>query len=505
MRWVRVNRELVAECSLLVTKLRKGCEYDFRVSAENAAGLSPPSEPSATFRALDPLVVPSRPTKPKIVNSTKDSVSIVWKPPTSDGGAPILGYSVEFREYLRKPEPELSQINSWCICLNPPASVTNILFTDPPYEPCKLRWLDSTKTSITLGWSKPEWDGGSEITSYMVEKLVEGQQEWEMITSKGEVKTTEYTVHQLQPNVNYFFRVSAVNSAGRGEPLEMTEAVQEAQIDSDVAMRTHYIVKAGKDVELCVPLKGRPAPIASWSKEEECIDCNPKYEFHHSDSTTVLVMRDVTRLDTGKYTVMIQNGVGEPKTLTLSVKVQDTPAQCRNLVLKDVSRGKVTLVWERPLLDGGADITNYIVEKRDSSKRSYSAVTNKCTDTTYTIEDLSEKTSYFFRVLAENENGVGDPCDTREKYFEGLSVKAGENLKLKVTVTGRPIPKVIWYKDDVEITKKMMDITNIPGSSTLFVRDADRTYRGLYTIEATNGSGTKKESILVQVQGTQFI
>jgi len=156
---------------------------------------------------------------------------------------------------------------------------------------------------------------------------------------------------------------------------------EEAQIDSDVAMRTHYIVKAGKDVELSVPLKGRPAPTASWSKGEECIDRNPKYEFHHSDTTTVLVMREVTRLDTGKYTVKIENGVGEPKTLTLSVKVQDTPAQCRNLLLKDVTRGKVTLCWEPPLLDGGAEITNYIVEKKDSSKRSYSAVTNKCTET----------------------------------------------------------------------------------------------------------------------------
>lgn len=189
---------------------------------------------------------------------------------------------------------------------------------------------------------------------------------------------------------------------------------EEAQIDSDVAMRTHYIVKAGKDVELSVPLKGRPAPTASWSKGEECIDRNPKYEFHHSDTTTVLIMRDVTRLDTGKYTVKIENGVGEPKTLSLSVKVQDTPAQCRNLVMKDVTRGKVTLCWDPPLLDGGAEITNYIVEKRDSSKRSYSAVTNKCTNTTYTIEDLSEKTTFFFRVLAENENGIGDPCETQE-------------------------------------------------------------------------------------------
>lgn len=87
------------------------------------------------------------------------------------------------------------------------------------------------------------------------------------------------------------------------------------------------------------------------------------------------------------------------------------------------------------------------------------------------------------------------------EYFEGLTVKAGDNIRLKVTITGRPVPKVVWFRDGVEITKKMMDIINVAGSSTLFVRDADRTHRGLYTVEATNGSGTKKENILVQVQG----
>lgn len=64
----------------------------------------------------------------------------------------------------------------------------------------------------------------------MVEKLVDGEQEWAFITSKGAVKTTEFTVHDLQPSVNYFFRVSAVNCAGRGEPLEMTEPVQAKDI-----------------------------------------------------------------------------------------------------------------------------------------------------------------------------------------------------------------------------------------------------------------------------------
>lgn len=87
------------------------------------------------------------------------------------------------------------------------------------------------------------------------------------------------------------------------------------------------------------------------------------------------------------------------------------------------------------------------------------------------------------------------------EYFEGLTVKAGDNIRLKVTITGRPVPKVVWFRDGVQITKKMMDIINVAGSSTVFVRDADRTHRGLYTVEATNGSGTKMENILVQVQG----
>lgn len=90
------------------------------------------------------------------------------------------------------------------------------------------------------------------------------------------------------------------------------------------------------------------------------------------------------------------------------------------------------------------------------------------------------------------------------EYFEGLTVKAGDSIRLKVTITGRPVPKVVWFREGVEITKKMMDIITVPGSSTLFVRDADRSHCGRYTVEATNGSGTKKENILVQVQGLHF-
>lgn len=102
--------------------------------------------------------------------------------------------------------------------------------TDKPGSPTKLKVVDTTKTSVTLGWIKPAYDGGSPVTSYVVEKREGEEQEWTVVSTKGEVRTTEYVVSHLQPSVNYYFRVSAVNSAGQGEPIEMTEPVQAKDI-----------------------------------------------------------------------------------------------------------------------------------------------------------------------------------------------------------------------------------------------------------------------------------
>lgn len=85
-----------------------------------------------------------------------------------------------------------------------------------------------------------------------------------------------------------------------------------------------------------------------------------------------------------------------------------------------------------------------------------------------------------------------------------LTLKAGENVKLGCSITGRPVPQVIWYKDSKEIDKRTMidiEITTGIGTSSLFIRDADRNHRGIYTVEAKNSSGTKKADVNVRVQG----
>lgn len=72
------------------------------------------------------------------------------------------------------------------------------------------------------------------------------------------------------------------------------------------------------------------------------------------------------------------------------------------------------ITWDVPSIDGGAHVSNYIIEKREANMKSYKTVTTECRKTLYRITGLEEGVHYFFRVLPENIYGVGEPCETAE-------------------------------------------------------------------------------------------
>lgn len=60
------------------------------------------------------------------------------------------------------------------------------------------------------------YDGGSDVTGYVVEILEEGTEQWYRATQKILI-STEYTAAGLTSTKKYRFRVAAVNAVGTGE------------------------------------------------------------------------------------------------------------------------------------------------------------------------------------------------------------------------------------------------------------------------------------------------
>lgn len=87
-----------------------------------------------------------------------------------------------------------------------------------PTPPQKLGVANVTKDSITIAWTRPDYDGGSRVTSYLIDALEKGQTKWVKCAT---VKTMTHTIKSLREGAEYFFRVRAENHAGLSEPKEM--------------------------------------------------------------------------------------------------------------------------------------------------------------------------------------------------------------------------------------------------------------------------------------------
>ncbi len=96
--------------------------------------------------------------------------------------------------------------------------------TDVPTAPGKPDITEVDSTLIGLHWSPPKSDGGSPITSYIIEKRDKPTARW-MRATKETVTETDFTVTDLFEGKTYEFHVAAVNKAGQGpfsEPSDPT-------------------------------------------------------------------------------------------------------------------------------------------------------------------------------------------------------------------------------------------------------------------------------------------
>lgn len=72
-----------------------------------------------------------------------------------------------------------------------------------------------TKNSMSVTWSRPTVDGGSDISGYYLEKRDKKSLRWFKVI-KESIRDTRQKVSGLTEDSEYQFRVCAFNAAGQG-------------------------------------------------------------------------------------------------------------------------------------------------------------------------------------------------------------------------------------------------------------------------------------------------
>jgi len=420
---------------------------EFTLTLKNSLGTA---VGNAKVTVLAPPANPQGPLEAENVDAT--SIKLSWKPPVDDGGDKVTNYVVLKREKGKKSwtkaapyvgadeqdltvknlvegkEYEFQVVAENAYGLSEPLETDKPILAKPPYDaPGKCsppKCKSTTEDSITLTWDPPRDDGGNPVSGYVVEKKEKGTDKW--IKVPIDVKDNEVTVPGLVEGKEYEFRVAAVNAAGVGEPSDSSGAIEAVPAPSapkigEGFVLSNLVVLAGEPFVLKIPYTGYPPPTAAWTNNGVKIETTDRVASIVDRNYVILSVKSAVMADAGSYCVSLTNPSGAD-SITANVRVVDKPGPPQGpIVPSDQTPDSMVLSWKPPKEEGGAPVTNYIVEMKDEAVGVWKKVTNFARYPRAEVYNLTPDHKYQFRVFAENIYGVGEPLETEDAINAGYA------------------------------------------------------------------------------------
>jgi fibronectin type 3 domain-containing protein len=350
------------------TSVTPGVTYYYKVSAVNGTEEGPLSnEAFAT-----PPNVPFAP-----INLTAESgngyINLTWEVPISDGGSPIVNYTVYkgtssgseiFYEligittiyndtYVTPGITYYYRVSAVNIIGEGPLS--NEAYATPPTEPTTPINLtaESGDAYVNLTWEVPISDGGSPIIGYYIYRngtvgyydFVSADQLW-------------YNDTDVINDITYIYNISAVNDVGEG-PNATVSATPTSPITLSPPMNLMTTPENGRiNVSWDAP-PGVPGSLITT------------YNVYRNGTTGAFatvpsdqlwyIDNDVTPGINYTYEVAASNDIDEgPRSSEAEVKAGTVPSSPTNVVA-NAGDSHVYIIWGVPLSDGAYQITNYTI------------------------------------------------------------------------------------------------------------------------------------------------
>uniref|UniRef100_A0A3B3Q9X2 Uncharacterized protein n=1 Tax=Paramormyrops kingsleyae TaxID=1676925 RepID=A0A3B3Q9X2_9TELE len=382
---------------------------------------------------------PDPPQGPLQINDIQAcSVRLTWKAPIDDGGSDIHSYIVERREI---PNLAWYTVDSKFDIYSGQGLISYIscvLFT-VVHKPSIIKEMEDATTKLGQpGTLKCQITGRPlpVIKWYRHGKELLQGKKYEM-NSDG--RNHSLTITSNQQDDEGVYTCKAINEAGETETSGSLIFEAAPMLSPEYPLKEIYHIVCGASLRLHVMYIGRPEPKITWLHNNVPLQPTENVIIENTKHYTHLIIKNAQReTNTGKYKVQLSNTFGTAEKL-LHVEIQDKPGTPEGpIIVEALLKNSVIISWKPPADDGGAMITNYIVEKcEDTSSEEWNLVSSSVSGTSCRIPNLNEGAGYYFRVSAQNQYGVSDPLQIP-------SVKPGNPQNLVVSGVTKDSCIVSW-------------------------------------------------------------
>lgn len=404
-----------------------------------------------------------RPGAPRNLTATADgrtAIDLDWDRPTSDGGRAITGYRIQVSDdgetgwetlesdtertttaYTHTGLSAGTTRHYRVYAINSagrrgPASNVAHATTEGgrPGAPTRLTATASGRDRINLSWRAPTNTGGG-ITGYRIEYSTNEGDTWRELEANTRSTNTSYSDRGLDAGTRRDYRVSAISSAGAGDP-------------SNVAHATTEIGRPSAPLALSATADGRTRIRLAWSPPSDnggASITGYRIEVSRTGTSGWILETSNTGRTTRTYTdtnltpgsrryyrvaAINSEGYGPFSRTATAVTAAAEPGAPTSLTATKIGQRQINLAWRPPLLDGGARITGYKVEYSTTGGPPWNTLVANTNSvlTTYSDRGLDPATTRHYRVSAVNSVGTGLPSNVANATTDAAAPAAPTGL-----------------------------------------------------------------------------
>lgn len=446
-------------------RLSPGTTYQVRVLCEGPGGMSGPSD---TSTITSEAVAPNAPKTPYYSNLPGPYAAVLqWEKPHYQGGAPVTEYELELEGILNDGVEKKKQKTivyhgkePYCVVkdLLPGESYTTHVravnrigageWSDefnfragsaPPSKPLAPEIQVRSPTNLLVKWQEPQCNGAA-IVDYKLESSSQQEEDAFSIVYHG--TETSADLKDLLPFTTYFFRLHAVNAAGRSPNSQTVCQKTPAAVPGTPTLLPDQFAITSNSAHIY------------WSEPENNGDAIINYVLECGDRQ---VMTDKNQTDIHvehlvpeqMYKVKVQavNSIGAG-AFCLSHKITTKPLPPKPPRLECIQYGfnSLKLKWGSdgasvlPSTTKSANVMDfqrfYVEMKMKSSSKDFQNIYTG-TRNSIKVQKLHESTDYAFRICAHTEHaGIGAWSDD---YFFRTQAAQPNSVKIIKCIENFPV------------------------------------------------------------------